>query len=96
MRNMAIALNGGTPALRNAITNLFSSRRWAQWHWIDDFWIVQTPDDYTPKLLQNEIEALPLVGNQTMLVFEFQGRINFWGRAQKAAWDWLKHIGSAK
>lgn len=95
MKNIAIALNAGFPAQRNAITNFFTNHGWPYWHWIDDFWIVQVPDFYTPSTLYAEIENLPEVESVTILLFEFHGTINFWGRADTAAWNWLNHIGSS-
>lgn len=96
MKNIAISLNAGTPIQRNAITKLFSKKSWAYWHWIDDLWIVQVPNEYTPKLLHIRIEALPDIGNPTMLVFEFKGNINYWGRCKDEAWKWLNVIGKAE
>lgn len=95
MKNIAIALNAGFPEQRNAITNYFSNCNWPYWHWIDDFWIVQVPDSYTPSSLYSAIEVLPGVESATILLFEFHGNINFWGRADPAAWNWLSHIGSS-
>jgi hypothetical protein len=95
MKNIAVVLNAGQPEQRNAITNFFSGSEWAYWHWIDDFWIVQVPDNYTPQKLHNQLELLPAVGTATILLFQFSGRITFWGRANKDAWNWLKHIGNA-
>jgi hypothetical protein len=95
MKNIAIALNAGTPVQRNEITKLFAAERWAYWHWVDDFWVVQVPDGYTVKTLHERIETLPNICKPTMLVFEFNGRIKYWGRNNKEAWDWLQHIGSA-
>jgi hypothetical protein len=93
MRNIAIALNSGTPVARNEITNFFSSKGWAYWHWVDDFWIVQVPDEYTPKVLYQKLVDLPRYSRQTILLFEFKGRINYWGTAPKDAWEWLEVIG---
>lgn len=95
MKNLALALHAGEPVKRNAITRHFNNCRWIYWHWIDDFWIVQVPNSYTPKSLHQELESLTAVGTTTILVFEFQGRIRYWGRAKKAAWKWLSHIGTA-
>lgn len=95
MKNLAIALNSGTPIQRNEITKFFMASSWAYWHWVDDFWIVQVPDEYTPKSLHIRIEQIPAVGIPTMLVFEFKGKIDYWGRNKKEAWDWLSVIGSA-
>jgi hypothetical protein len=86
--------NAGTVEQRNAITNFFAASQWAYWHWIDDFWIVQVPDNYGPHSLHDRIVQLPVVGEATILLFEFHGRIRFWGRANKDAWDWLNHIGN--
>lgn len=94
MKNIAIALDAGSALQRNAITNYFAASEWAYWHWIDDFWIVQVPDDYTARTLHNHLEQLPAVGAATILLFEFKGRIEYWGRANKTGWDWLKNIGS--
>ncbi len=95
MKNIAVCLNVGSPPKRNAITSMFSDKKWAYWHWIDDFWIVQVPDEFTPRLLHTLIESLPEVGTATILLFEFKGSITYWGRAEEAAWDWLKHIGGS-
>lgn len=94
MKNIAVALNAGLPAQRNSITRFFASQNWVYWHWVDDFWIVQVPDNYSPKILHDQIETLGDVGKPTMLVFEFQGSIKYWGRGDKEAWQWLSHIGS--
>ncbi|MCW5651302.1 MAG: hypothetical protein KIS62_16255 [Ramlibacter sp.] len=95
MRSIAIALNAGNPQTRNIITNFFAAQNWAYWHWIDDFWIVQVPHEYTPSALHERIETLPEFGTPTILVFEFHGAIGYWGRSDAAAWDWLNHIGAA-
>ena len=95
MKNLAIALNAGSPEIRNAITSGLSDKNWAYWHWMDDFWVVQVPDNYTPQLLHNLIEAQPEVGKPTMLVFHFSGKIKYWGRNKKEAWTWLDHIGTS-
>ncbi len=95
MKNVAVSLDNGIPAKRNAITNMFAERGWAYWHWIDDFWIVQIPDDMPPRKLHELIEAMPDVGTSTILLFEFKGPITYWGRAKDSAWDWLKHLGSS-
>jgi len=95
VKNIAISLHAGGPAQRNAITKVFVDEKWAYWHWIDDFWIVQVPDTYTPKTLHDRLEALEPVGAATILVFEFHGRITFWGRSPNEAWAWLNHIGNA-
>ena len=94
MKNIAVALNAGQPEQRNAITNFFAASGWAYWHWIDDFWIVQVPSDYTPRALHDQLERLPAVGTATILLFEIHGAIAYWGRANKDAWAWLNHIGS--
>lgn len=96
MKNIAIALDKGTPSQRNEITKYFSSKSWAYWHWIDDFWIVQVPNEYTTHSLHIEIEKLSEIGTSTILVFELNGRTNFWGRNVEKAWEWLKHIGDAR
>jgi hypothetical protein len=96
MKNIAVSLNAGTPLQRNAITNFFAHATWAYWHWIDDFWIVQAPDAYTPKALYDQLCRLENVDTATILLFEFYGNIGFWGRADNAAWEWLNHIGTAK
>jgi hypothetical protein len=93
VKNIAIALNAGYPEQRNAITKFFSEQKWAYWHWVDDFWIVQVPDFYTPKSLHDKLESVANLSASTMLVFHFQGNISFWGRGAKEAWDWLRHIG---
>ena len=93
MKNIAISLDAGTPEKRNAITNLFAVKSWPYWHWIDDFWIVQIPDELTPKSLLAFIEALPEVGPKTILLFEFPGPITYWGRAKTEAWNWLISLG---
>jgi hypothetical protein len=95
-KNIAIALNAGTPEQRNAITSYFSSQKLAYWHWIDDFWIVQVDEDVTPKSLHITIEQLDEIGKPTVLMFEFKGRVKYFGRANKAAWDWLSHIGNVE
>lgn len=96
MKNIAISLNEGTPNKRNEITRLFSNKKWPYWHWIDDFWIVQVPDELTPKLLHQRIEKLPDIGTPTMLIFEFKGPIGYWGRSPIEAWNWLSVIGKAE
>lgn len=96
MKNLAIALNAGTPIQRNEITTLFSVLGWAYWHWIDDFWIVQVPNEFTPKSLHAKIEELPSIGAPTMLIFEFNGQIGYWGRNKDEAWKWLSVIGKAQ
>lgn len=96
MKNIAITLNAGTPIQRNEITKLFSNKGWAYWHWMDDFWIVQVPDEFTPKSLHIIIEELSDIGKPTMLIFEFKGRINYWGRNKEEAWKWLSAIGKAE
>ena len=94
MKNIAIALNSGTPAQRNEITNYLSDQNLAYWHWIDDFWIVQVSDDYTPKTLHVALEENAKIGTPTMLVFELSGNINYWGRSSDESWKWLSHIGT--
>ncbi|MEJ1379329.1 MAG: hypothetical protein RPU34_05890 [Candidatus Sedimenticola sp. (ex Thyasira tokunagai)] len=96
MNNFAIALNAGTPTQRNEITNYLSNQKWAYWHWIDDFWVVQVPNDYTPKTLHDKLEQETDIDTPTMLIFEFTGRVNFWGRNKDEAWKWLDHLGTAK
>lgn len=95
MKNLAIALNDGTPEKRNDLTRLLASNSWAYWHWVDDFWIVQVPDDYTAHSLHDLVKESSEVGTSTILVFEFKGEIQYWGRNKTEAWDWLKHIGNA-
>ncbi len=93
MKNIAVALNAGTPERRNAITNYFSSKNFAFWHWVDDFWIVRVDDSVTAKSLYLLLENLAEINTVSMLVFEFQGQIDFYGRADKVAWNWLEQIG---
>ena len=95
MRNLIIGLDKGSPFKRNELTEFFSGKNWAYWHWMDDFWIVQVPDNYSPKVLHSELEESTEIGKPTMLVMEFQGKIKFWGRNDKEAWEWLDHIGNA-
>lgn len=95
MKHIALALNAGTPDQRNAITNYFSSQELPFWHWVDDFWIVQVADDVTPKSLHITIEKLENFKTPIILLFEFTGDIKFWGRANKAGWEWLSKIGKA-
>ena len=93
MGNIAIALDSGSPPQRNELTNYLARNGWSYWHWIDDFWIVQVPDSYTPESLHDELEALPRIDKATILVFEFSGRIKFWGRNKNEAWEWLNYLG---
>ncbi len=95
MKNLAIGLNSGTVEERNDITNLFSANDWAYWHWIDDMWIVQVPDEYTPKKLYNLIRSDTILGEKRILIFEFKGKINYWGWNAKKAWEWLSVLGKA-
>ncbi len=95
-KNIAVVLNAGAPEQRNAITSFFSLQKLVYWHWIDDFWIVQVEETVTPKSLYALIEALDEINTPTILVFEFKGRVKFYGRANPAAWDWLKHIGDVE
>ena len=90
---IAIALHAGSPEIRNAITNLIVSCKWAYWHWIDDFWIVQAPDSVTPKTLNEAISSLPRANGTTILVFEIKPDFTFWGNAHPDAWIWMSHIG---
>ena len=95
IKNMAVALNGGTPEKRNAITNSFQGKGFAFWHWIDDFWIVQPDVSLTPKALALELRALPEIGGFThMLVFDLPDHLTYWGWANQEAWDWLTKAGS--
>jgi hypothetical protein len=94
MKNLAVALHAGKAVQCNEITTFFADEGWAYWHWIDDFWIVQVPDSYTPHTLHTQIEQLPNSGSPVILVFEFQGRIKFWGKCDPDAWKWLNNIGN--
>lgn len=93
MKNFAVALNNGTPAERNAITKHLADSGYGYWHWVDDFWIVRTDVETAKSLYLTLLEEANL-GKETVLVFEFETPINFWGFAPKKAWDWMKKIGT--
>lgn len=95
MKHILIGLDAGSPSQRNEITAFLSDKEWAYWHWLDDVWIVQVPNEYTPKTLHNEIEDATNIGKPTMLVFEFKENITYWGRNKKEAWKWLAYIGES-
>lgn len=95
MKNLAMALDAGTPENRNLITLFLSNKNWAYWHWIDDFWIVQVPDNYTPKGLYDELIESTGLGLSTILTFDLNNHVNFWGNNKQEAWRWLEAIGSA-
>lgn len=95
-KNIAIALNAGTPTIRNGITDYFRTNSLVFWHWIDDFWIVEVDLNVTPKSLHAElIGSGSLTPSNTILVYEFNGPIKYWGRGAKEGWDWLSRIGKS-
>jgi len=93
MKTFAVTINSGTPLQRNAITTFFSGKEYPVWHWIDDFWIVQTDAEQTPSSIYESISRLPPISAKTMLVFEIEQPIRYWGMNQKQAWDWLSKVG---
>jgi len=90
---IAISLNTGTPALRNAITTAINGAGWPVWHWQDDFWLTQVPSEHTPKTIHEFLEAKKAVQQESIFLFEVGTPIAFWGREPEAAWEWLQHIG---
>ena len=95
MKRMIVSLNSGNPEQRNEITKYFENNALEFWHWIDDTWLIIVNDNITPKILHESIEARTNVGTPTMLVFEFNGDITFWGRNKPEAWQWLSKFGSS-
>ena len=64
---------------------------WAYWHWIEGFWLILRWDNPTAKEFWNAIaQAMPSLESKTMLVMRVDDPVTYWGRADKAAWDWLK------
>ncbi|MCG7964825.1 MAG: hypothetical protein N0E54_19145 [Candidatus Thiodiazotropha taylori] len=96
MKNFVIALEEGSPKVRDEITNYFSKENWAYWHWIDDFWIVQVSDEYSSKQLHEELEANTEIVKPTLLILSLDGNNQYWGRNEDDAWSWLNHIGRAE
>lgn len=92
MRHILIALNDGNEKLRDCITTYIVGANWPYWHWIDDVWIIEPPHGTTAKSIHDALD--PFVDETTVLIFEFRGPINFWGRNEKEAWDWLNSLGN--
>ena len=94
MKHIAIALHAGTPPLRNSLTEHLVAKKISFWHWIDDFWILEVESETTPKqFYKSLVEADALDPKSTVLLFELEGRLSYWGKADKAAWEWLSSIG---
>ena len=96
MKNMIIALHAGYPVQRNEITGYLLKMQWAYWHWIDDFWIVQLPLTYTPRILFDELaSSLNHATRSSILIFDFVGPVTLWGNNSPDSWDWLRNnLGS--
>lgn len=95
MKIFIIALNAGTKELRNEITDFLTRSDFGYWHWIDDTWIVTTPDRYTSRSLHDEMELNESIKNKVLLVLEVHEPLTYWGRNSDDAWEWLAQIGNA-
>ena len=91
-KDLVVFLDGGDAVARNEITNFLKSTGDAYWHWMDDLWFLNG-SEFTAKSLQSQLRELPSIGTRTMLVFKLGGPMEYWGRADDKAWDWLKKAG---
>lgn len=86
-----IALDSGTADARDAITNHLLAKGWKVWHWIEDLWLVSgLPDDMTPRLLWEELNAMPSVEKVNGLVMRTDPDLTYWGKGKRDSWKWMK------
>src|SRR5512135_2853599 len=85
-----IALDNGTPEQQDAITRFLDKRKFEFWHWIEDLWLLSNvPLGITPRNLWEELNALPELTGQDMVVMMFNSGIAHWGQLPQSAWHWL-------
>jgi hypothetical protein len=90
MKFFVLAVQGASEAQRNAITQYLRDNGYGFWHWLADFWIVQTttPDLQAPAFRDVIKQFLPgLVFN----VFAIRPINNDWaGFGDHRSVEWLK------
>ena len=85
-----IALDNGTSEQQNAITLHLKKRGFEFWHWIEDLWLLSNvPLGVTPRRLWEELNELPELAGQDMIVFMVNSGIAYWGQLPQNAWRWL-------
>lgn len=82
---------------RDKITNHLKAKGWQVWHWVEHLWLVVAPRDaITAKQLTNEIITI-LGSQQSLIVMEIEGSIEFSGVGAKESWPWMyKNWGQGK
>lgn len=86
-----IALDTATADARDAITNHLLAQGWKVWHWLEDLWLVsEVSDDVTPRLLWDELKAMPSVRKFSGLVMNASPEMLYWGGNKPESWVWMK------
>ena len=85
-----IALDNGTPEQQDVITQFLKSKGYEFWHWIEDLWLLSNvPVGTTPRSLWQELNELPEIAGQNMIVLMMNSSIAHWGQLPQSAWLWL-------
>ncbi|HVT29151.1 MAG TPA: hypothetical protein VHE81_14140 [Lacipirellulaceae bacterium] len=91
MAKFIISCDSIQKPLADAVTRAIASAQYDYWHWIDDFWIVQTDKVHTAKFLWEFVtKSVPALSVTTMLVARIDSPQSYWGLAPNDAWTWLK------
>jgi hypothetical protein len=88
--NFMIAIDSGTAEQQDAITAHLQRKGYRVWHWIENLWLLaQVPVGTTPKMIWEQLDALPEVGSIPMLITASNGASSFYGRLAPHAWKWM-------
>src|SRR4030095_5462316 len=91
MRKFIVTLDVGTREQRNAITELFQSKNWQLWHWMEDVWLLsEVPDTVTSREIAEEMNSIPLVQYKRKLILRVpEGMSTYYGNNPKESWNWM-------
>lgn len=88
-RRFIVAVQHGTPQLRNLITERLKNSGMGYWHWMDSLWLVtRVAPGVTPKGFSEWLEQSPGISDLTYLVLDADSR-QYWGRNNPQSWNWL-------
>ncbi len=85
-----IALDNARPDQQDAVTRFLKEHDFEFWHWIEDLWLLSNVSiGVTPQTLWEELNAIPALTGQDMVILAFNSGISHWGQLPKSSWNWL-------
>lgn len=93
MNRTVVAIDLGNADQNNAVTVYAKTKDWHVWHWLENVWLLEgVSDELTPRVIWEEIRALPGMSNVKGIVFRTGTKPLYWGNNDQESWVWMREF----